>query len=217
MFSIAQSDFSHPSVGSQGIARSFLLGKAPRSPRSVDTSDEALIGAVAGGDRPALEVLYARHNVRVYRFVLRIVGNDALAEDIVSDVFLEVWRHAERFSARSQVSTWLLAIARNKALSALRRRSCDHLDEQAAAAIEDPADGPDVAVQAKDRSVALRTCLSQLSATQREVIDLAYYHEKSIEEVAQIVGVPENTVKTRMYYARRRMAELLKADGFDEL
>ena len=88
-----------------------------------DTSDEALIDLIADGDKRAMQVLYARHNVRVYRFILRLTGNQSLAEDLVSEVFLDVWRQAEGFEAKSQVSTWLLAIARYKALSALRRRT----------------------------------------------------------------------------------------------
>ena len=86
-----------------------------------DTSDETLIGLIADGDKRAMQVLYARHNVRVYRFVLRLTGNQSLAEDLVSEVFLDVWRQAASFERRSSVSTWLLAIARYKALSARRR------------------------------------------------------------------------------------------------
>jgi RNA polymerase sigma factor (sigma-70 family) len=107
-----------------------------------------------------------------------------------------------------------LAIARNKTLSAFRRRSDEQLDDQSAAAIEDPADSPETLVDNKDRRVVIRKCLSELSAVQREVLDLVYYHEKSVEEVAQIVGIPANTVKTRMFYARQRMQELLAAAGF---
>ncbi len=80
--------------------------------------------------------------MRVYRFVLRFLNDEATAEDMVSEVFFDVWRQAERFERRSQVSTWLLAIARNKALSALRRRSTEELDEEVAEFIEDPADNP---------------------------------------------------------------------------
>ena len=86
------------------------------------TSDEDLISRIAAADRLAMQVLFARHHVRVYRFVLRIVGNPATAEDLISDVFLDVWRQAGKFEGRSAVTTWLLAIARFKALSALRRR-----------------------------------------------------------------------------------------------
>src|ERR1700738_4311574 len=179
------------------------------------TSDEALIGRIAAGDKLAMQVLFARHHVRVYRFVLRFVGDPSRAEDLISDVFLDVWRQADKFEARSQVSTWLLAIARYKALSALRRRPDEELDDETAAAIEDPSDSPETALEKKDKSALIRKCLTGLSAEHREIIDLVYYHEKSVGEGAEIVGIPENTVKTRMFYARKRLAELLKAAGIE--
>jgi RNA polymerase sigma-70 factor (ECF subfamily) len=179
------------------------------------TSDDVLIARIAGGDRLAMQVLYARHHVRVFRFVLRLVRNEATAEDLISDVFLDVWKQASRFEGRSAVSTWLLSIARFKALSALRRRPEELLDEERAEAIEDEGDDPEVVAQKKDKSEALQRCLKELSPEHREVIDLVYYHEKSVEEVATIIGIPEATVKTRMFYARKKMGELLKAAGVD--
>jgi len=179
------------------------------------TSDEVLIGRIAGGDRLAMQVLFARHHVRVFRFVVRLVKNESTAEDLISEVFLDVWRQAGRFEGRSAVSTWLLSIARFKALSALRRRPDEALDDETAGAIEDTADDPAVALEKKDKSALIRKCLSGLSAEHREIVDLVYYHEKSVEEVAEIVGIPENTVKTRMFYARKKLAELLKAEGIE--
>jgi RNA polymerase sigma-70 factor (ECF subfamily) len=178
-------------------------------------TDEALIGQIAAGDRLAMQVLYARHHVRIYRFVLRLVRDEAAAEDAISEVFLDVWRQANRFEGRSTVSTWLLSIARFKALSALRRRRDRELDDETAEAIEDHSDDPEVALQKKDKGAVLRQCLQDLSAEHREIIDLVYYHEKSVEEVAEIVGVPRNTVKTRMFYARKKLGELLKAEGIE--
>ncbi len=178
-------------------------------------SDEALIGRIAKGDKLAMQVLYSRHHVRVYRFTLRLIGDASKAEDILSEVFFDVWRQAGRFEGKSQVTTWLLAIARFKALSALRRRSEEELDDEKAANLEDTSDDPEVAAQKKDKSEILRACMTSLSQEHREIIDLVYYHEKSVEEVAEIVGIPENTVKTRMFYARKKLAELLKAAGVD--
>src|ERR1051326_2684855 len=152
------------------------------------TSDEALIGRIAAGDKLAMHTLFARHHVRVFRFVLRLVRDQSLAEDTISEVFLDVWRQAGRFERRSSVGTWLLAIARFKALSALRQRPAQTLDEDQAAAIADPADDPEIAVQKRDKSEILRDCLNDLSAEHRELVDLVYYHEKSIEEVAGLVG-----------------------------
>ena len=180
-----------------------------------ETSDEALVGLIGKGDRNAMQALFGRHNLRVFRFLMRFVDNEATAEDLVSEVFIEVWRNAAQFEARSQVSTWLLAIARNRALSALRRRSTDELDEEVLEFVEDPNDNPEVALQKVERSELLRDCLKQLSPAHREIIDLVYYHERTIDDVAEIIGVPQNTVKTRMFYARKRIAELLAARGVE--
>jgi RNA polymerase sigma-70 factor (ECF subfamily) len=160
-----------------------------------------------------MRVLFARYKVRIYRFLLRFIADNSAAEDLVSEVFLDVWRQAAGFQGRSQVGTWLLAIARNKALSTLRRRSTEELDEDAAAAVEDPGNNPEVTMQNRQQSEILRNCLTNLSPAHREVIDLVYYHEKSIDEVAEIIGVPHNTVKTRMFYARKQMGELMAAQG----
>jgi RNA polymerase sigma-70 factor (ECF subfamily) len=175
------------------------------------TSDETLIDSIARGDKRAMELLFARYNVRVYRFIARITGNLSLAEDIVSDVFLDVWRCAGRFKADSQVSTWLMAIARHKALSALKRRTEMPLDEELVARLPDSADDPETKAYHQGRNSILQKCLMQLPPAQREMIDLVYYHEKTIAEAAAITGVPEGTVKTRMLRARGRLAQLLKA------
>jgi RNA polymerase sigma-70 factor (ECF subfamily) len=190
-----------------GVGAQTAEGLAPQR------LDELLLQSIAAGDKSAMRVLYQRYNVRVYRFILRLVGNADLAEDIVSIVFLEVWRCAGRFKAESQVVTWLLAIARHKAVSALRRRSESQLDDRMAAAVADPRDDPETQMDQKDRREIIQKCLAQLSPCHREIIDLVYYYEKSVKEVAQIVGVPEGTVKTRMFYARKHMSKLLSAAG----
>jgi RNA polymerase sigma-70 factor (ECF subfamily) len=197
------------------LSKQATTSRAAEAQPATRASDEALIDAIAAGDRRALQALYVRHNVRIFRFVLRLSGDSSLAEDIVADVFLEVWRQADGFKAKSRVSTWILAIARHKALSVLRRRSDEQLDERAATSIVDPADDSEAMLCRHDRSAIVRKCLSQLSAIHREVLDLVYYHEKSVQEVAQIVGVPVGTVKTRMFYARQRMENLLAAAGVD--
>jgi RNA polymerase sigma-70 factor (ECF subfamily) len=177
------------------------------------TSDEVLIGRIANGDRLAMQVLYARYHVRVFRFVLRLVGDEATAEDLISGVFLDLWRQAGRFEARSAVSTRMLMIARLKALSAMPRRPDQALDGRIAEAIADSSQRPQTAIGKDDKGAIIRTCLMGLSTEHREIIDLVYYHEQSIDEVAEMVGIPQNTVKTRMFYARKRLAELLKGEG----
>jgi len=178
-------------------------------------ADELLIGRIARGDRLAMQVLFARHHVRIYRFVLRLLRDEMAAEDVISEVFLDVWRQANRFEGRSAVSTWLIAIARFKALSQMRKRREEPLDDGVAESIEEPSDDPGVIVEKRDKGQKLRQCLAALSPEHREVIDLVYYHQKSVEEVARIIGIPENTVKTSMFYARKKLGELCRMAGID--
>ena len=179
------------------------------------TSDETLLENIAKGGRTAMHVLYSRHNVRVYRFVLRMVRDTTMAEDLVSQVFLDVWRTAKQFEGRSQVSTWLLSIARFKALTALRQRRHEDIDQEDVLEIADESDTPEASLDRSTTSAILRACVAKLSPAHREIINLVYYHEKSVEEVAAIVGIPEATVKTRMFYARKKLSELLKEQGID--
>jgi len=181
------------------------------------TSDETLLRSIAAGDRTAMQVIYSRHNLRVYRFILRIVRDASQAEDLTSQVFLDVWRTANQFEGRSQVSTWLLSIARFKALTALRQRRHEDIDQEDVLEIADVADTPEASLERATTSAILRACIGKLSAAHREIINLVYYHEKSVEEVGQILGIPQSTVKTRMFYARKQLAELLKLAGIDSL
>jgi len=180
---------------------------------AVPTPDVELIERIAAGNRLAMHALYARHNARVFRFALRLLGSRADAEDIVADVFLDVWRRAGTFAGRAQVATWLIGITRNKALDARKARTTEPWDEDAAAAIPDPASNPEAEVQTLDRGAIIRRCLNQLSPAHREIVDLVYYQGKSIDDVAQITGVPHATVKTRMFYARKRLAAVLREQG----
>jgi RNA polymerase sigma-70 factor, ECF subfamily len=174
------------------------------------SSDETLTRRIAAGDQSAMRTLFARYRVRVYRWLLRLVDDEALAEDLLSEVFLDVWRHAASFEARSSLSTWLLAIARYKAFSARRRRTDAELDEATVSTVPDTRDDPEVTLQKKNRAEALRRSLPRLSPQHREIIDLAYYHGKSVKEIAEIVSISEATVKTRMFYGRRKLAELVE-------
>jgi RNA polymerase sigma-70 factor, ECF subfamily len=172
--------------------------------------DINLVNRIAAGDKLAMQALFARHRTGTYRWLLRMVNNEALAEDLLSEVFLDVWRQANRFEGRSSVSTWLMSIARFKALSARRRRTEDELTEEIEGTLVDTANDPEAALQEKNRSELVREALTRLSAEHREIIDLVYYHEKSISDCAEVLRIPAATVKTRMFYARRRLAELIK-------
>jgi len=193
-----------------GTAACPRFARLPSARR--DMPDATLIARVATGDRLAMHALFARHKARVYRFILRLVGEAASADDLTSDVFLAVWRHAHKFRGRAAASTWLLAIARFKALDELRRRrdTAPDLEELDAS---DPAADPERSWADKHRGAMLRKCLGALSPEHRTIIDLVYYHEKSVQEAAAIVGIPCATVKTRMFHARKKLAALLAAQG----
>ena len=178
-------------------------------------SDRDLVGRVAKGDRAAVRLLFMRHHARVYRFVARQTGSEAMADDIANEVFLELWRQAPRFEGRSEVSTWLLGIARFKALSHLRKKSEAWIGDDDAAAVPDSADTPEVTVMKENKAAALRRMVDALPEEHRTVVDLAYYHGKSVAEIGEILSIPVATVKTRMFYARKKLGEALKAAGHD--
>ena len=178
--------------------------------------DRALIKAIAGGDAKALERLFARNQTRVFRYLTRVVRNEAVAEELMNEVFLSVWQGAARYEGRSEPATWLISIAHNKAVSSLRkRREVSGIDEDTSAQIEDDADTPEVTSQKNDKAAQMRAAMQGLSSEHREILDLVYYQEQSISEVAEILGIPEATVKTRMFYARKKLSGLLKARGVD--
>src|SRR3984885_3530762 len=134
------------------------------------TSDEMLLESIAEGSRTAMHILYSRHNVRVFRFVLRIVRDTTMAEDLTSQVFLDVWRTASQFEGRSQVSTWLLSIARFKALTSLRQRRFEDIDQEEVREIADDSDTPETSLDRSNTSQILRACVAKLSPATREII-----------------------------------------------
>jgi RNA polymerase sigma-70 factor (ECF subfamily) len=178
-------------------------------------SDEMLLKGVAEGDKAAMHIMFARHHVKVFRFIQRMVRNAAIAEDLVSQVFLDVWRSANRFENRARVTTWLFSIARLKALSSFRGRTHEDIDQDDLVGIVDAADTPEVALDRKKTSAILRACVDRLSPAQREIIDLVYYREKSVAEASEMVGIPCATVKSRMFYARKQLAKMLVSVGFE--
>lgn len=180
-----------------------------------NSADVDLIARIARKDRLALRAFFARYHLRLFRFLARLTRNESLAEELVNETLMSVWSNAASFQGQSAVSSWVFAIARNKAISALRKRTEEALDEPAVAAIEDDADTPEDTALKDSKARALRRCMEALSAEHREVIELVYYQEKSVKEVSEIVGVPENTVKTRMFHARQRLGVIMREAGLD--
>jgi RNA polymerase sigma-70 factor (ECF subfamily) len=180
---------------------------------SSDCADAELLARIAMADKASMHELYRRHRLAILRFVRRFLRNESIVEDVVNEVFVDVWRSASCFEGRSQVWTWLAAIARNKALAAMHRRAAVSLDWRVAMSLEDPDDDPERVLEKSERASIVRDCLKQLSPAHREVIDLIYYRGSKIDDVAATIGIPRNTVKTRMHYARKELGQLLGARG----
>jgi RNA polymerase sigma-70 factor (ECF subfamily) len=186
----------------------------------LDTPDHArqadieLMRRMAAGDQLALRAVYTRHNMRVFQFIRRWLHDAAAAEDVLADVFIDAWQQAARFEGRSSINTWLCAIARYKALNYLRKYPRTE-DTSALEDIADESDNPETDLQKSDKGRLLKACLGKLSHEHREVLELIYYHDKSIVEVSEILAIPLNTVKTRMFYARKQLSQLMSAAGID--
>lgn len=177
--------------------------------------DDDIIRRIAAKDQSAIETLYACYHLRVYRFILRRVRSEAIAEELTNEVFMEVWRNASKFEGRSSLASWMLAIAHNRSVSTLRKRREEAMDDDAVAAIPDDGDTPEVETQKSDKGALLRQCIGHLSDEHATVVDLVYYHEMAIGEVAEVLGVPANTVKTRLFHARKNLSVLLQKAGGD--
>lgn len=173
--------------------------------------DEKLVVRIARGEQAALRDLFARHYSRVYRFVCRFLKDREAIEEVVNDTFLIAWQEAPRFEGRSQVATWLLGIARHRALGAVRARRAppESLDEQDETTLVDPNERVDARMQREDSNHYLRRCVAMLPCEQALVIELHYFRDKSLKEAAALTGVPLNTVKTRMFLARKKLATML--------
>lgn len=178
--------------------------------------DQALVARIAAGDRQAFELLFNDYGERIFRYAHRLISDVTKAEEVTNDVMLEVWKTAARFEGRSKVSTWILGIARHLALNAVRRKTLDTVDMDDAPEIADQ----DLTTGAleHDRDVlkeSLADALGRLSTDHRDVIELTYFHGLTYTEIAEVVGCPENTVKTRMFHARKQLQGFLRSAGLD--
>jgi len=177
---------------------------APR--RGDDAADAALVARVARGDLRAFEALYRNYHPRLARFIGQMAPRRTLVEEVLNDTMLVVWKRGDRYNGQSKVSTWIFAIAYRKALKALSRHH-DPLpdaaeDDQAAA---DPAEHPEARMSLAQARAAIDVALRALSVDQRAAVELTYFHGFSYPEIAQIVECPTDTVKTRMFHARKRL------------
>ncbi|HEY9067899.1 MAG TPA: sigma-70 family RNA polymerase sigma factor [Burkholderiaceae bacterium] len=186
--------------------------------RSNDADDAALVERVARGDRQAFERLFRAYHARLARFLGLMTPRRAIVEEALNDTMFVVWRRAATYNGQSKVSTWIFAIAYRTALKALRRD--DEPIEPPAAMADEPASdepGPERRHQDRQTRAALLRALASLSDEQRSVLVLTYYHDLPYAEIAQIMACPVDTVKTRMFHARRRLRALLSGEPGDWL
>ena len=178
-----------------------------------EEDDRELIRRVADKDRRAFETLYQRYGPRLQRYLSRLIQRPDVVEEALDDVMLVVWQNAARFNDRSRVSTWILGIAHHKALKA-RARLAGRLSETPVSdqQVAD-GEGPEDATMRGELVRLLAKGLEALSPEQRVVVELTFYQERSYHEIAEITRCPVNTVKTRMFHARKRLAPLLTALG----
>ena len=171
------------------------------------------IRRIAEGDREAFEKLYAAYRVRIFRYLLRMVGDAGTAEELTNDAMVAAWKAARNFKGHSKASTWLFAIARNKALNAMRGKQPVMVDIETAVAVAASPDSPERSLSRGNLQTAMKQALNELSAEHREVMELTFYQELSYQEIAEVMQCPVNTVKTRMFYAKKKLQEILERRG----
>ncbi len=176
----------------------------------MNLEDSALLAAVAEGDVQAFEKLFLRYHQPVAAFLFKMTGRRGLVEELVNDVMVVVWQKAQTFAGRSRVSTWIMGVAYRKALKAIAKlgRAPTMVAVEPDLLVDEA--GPDLDLADTERRDQIRRTLTKLSPEHRAVVELTYYLGYSYAEIAQIVGCPENTVKTRMFYARRKLRALIQ-------
>ena len=178
--------------------------------------DTLLLTRIAEGDKGAFKELYINYQPRLIKFCSRILKNDvALAADIADEALIAIWDSAGSFSGKSQPSTWIHSIARFRLIAYLRKSKEVLLqDDSAALALVDESASPEDEILSSETNDELLQSISKLSDKHRQVIELVYFKELSVKEVAKVLNISENTVKTRMFYARNKLKSILSSNGF---
>ena len=189
-----------------------------RSTHPQDDADPALLADIVAGSQTAFERLYRLYETRVFQYISTLVSNSALAEEIVGDTMMAVWRGAGTFSGSSRVSTWIFGIARHKALDALRRttRTQREVDLDGAAYLVSSEDSPFDQVQRSQTESLTKQALSTLSRDHQEILRLVFYEDLPYEDIATLLSIPTNTVKTRVFYAKQQLKRHLEQLGQKE-
>jgi RNA polymerase sigma-70 factor (ECF subfamily) len=173
--------------------------------------DERLMAGIRLRDMAAFEELYRTYHGRLTRFLFRLIHRPTLIEEVVNDTFVVVWDRADTFSGASKLSTWIFAIAYRKAMKALRQQDEAVEDRQAELRV-DPAGTPEDMLGSSRRQILLARAIGELSPDHRAVVEFTYYQEMGYREIAAIMDCPVDTVKTRMFHARRHLKRRLAGE-----
>ena len=181
----------------------------------VECTDTILLKKIADGDRNAFTELYKSYQPRLIKFCCRMLKNDvALAADMADEALIEVWKSAGSFSGLSLPSTWIHSIARYRMIGYLRKnKEILQDDDFEQLNLEDTDLLPDEEIMVSERDQKIVEDIGKLSKKHKEVIELVYFRELSINEISEMLGISENTVKTRMFYARKHLKSLLESKG----
>ena len=181
----------------------------------VECTDTILLKKIADGDRNAFTELYKSYQPRLIKFCCRMLKNDvALAADMADEALIEVWKSAGSFSGLSLPSTWIHSIARYRMIGYLRKnKEILQDDDFEQLNLEDTDLLPDEEIMVSERDQKIVEDIGKLSKKHKEVIELVYFRELSINEISEMLGISENTVKTRMFYARKHLKSLLESRG----
>jgi RNA polymerase sigma-70 factor (ECF subfamily) len=184
--------------------------------RPPEPDDAELVRRIARSERSALEALYVRHQTALFRYLLHFTSDRGAAEELLQDTLVAVWKNAQSFGGRSSVAAWLFGIARRRAFKRLRRRGPEHVELEAAAGVADSEPDPETALLAQVERAQLVEAVGRLAAMHQEILLLAFVQQLSYAEIAEVLGVPVGTVKSRLHAAKRALRDGLGAIDKDE-
>lgn len=197
------------------VGRGHMLNQNPAAqmPYEDNDPDWLLIRKMADGDVRALNEIYARHGSMLLGYLSARVNNRQLAEEILQDVMLAVWENAASFEARSKVKTWLLVIARNRAINSQRRKQLPVININDVFNLSSDETGPMEALEKREQRVQVREAIRKLPEGQREVLVLVFYHQLTGPECAEVLDISEGTVKSRLHRAKENLKRLIAQEG----
>jgi len=195
-------------VATDGEGEVSLIAVRERGRSGGSETEMALFARVVGGDRAAFEELYRLYHPRLTRFLLNLIRRPTLVEEVLDDTMMVVWNRADSFNGASKLSTWVFAIAYRKAMRGLKRQDEAIEDKDAENRVSEAASPEEESSRQRINALLMRA-MDELSPAHRAVVDLTYFHDLGYREIATILECPVDTVKTRMFHARRHLRRRL--------